>query len=92
MTVDGAKDPFIRAACRCENESGAGVVYNWLKDLVPKVKEAYPKAREIFLKTTPPEVANQILPLADHVLHDHHFTKDGNMVLLTVARPKNWKK
>ena len=87
ITLDLGKETLIRADFRCDNATGAGVVHDTLKDLIGKAKEAYPEARKDLEKQFPPELAKPLLGVLDEAVKNHKLTKDGNMVVLTVARP-----
>jgi hypothetical protein len=86
ITLDLGKETLIRAEFRCDNAAGAGVVHDTLKDLLGKAKEAYPAVRKDLEKQF--DFAKPLLLILDETVNNHKLTKDGNTVVLTVARPK----
>jgi hypothetical protein len=88
VTLDLGKETLVRVEFRCDNAAGATVVHDTLKDLLAKAKQAYPASRADLEKQFPPELAKPLLAVADEAVNNHKLTKDGNAVVLTVARPK----
>jgi hypothetical protein len=89
VTLDLGEATLIRADFRCDTAAGAGAVHNTLKDLLGKAKEAYPMARTELENQFPPDLAKPLLAVLDEAVKNHKLTKDGNTVVLSVARPKD---
>jgi hypothetical protein len=88
IALDFGKDTLLRAEFRCADAAAATAVHDPLKSAMARTKEAYPEVRKGLGMLFPPEAAKPLTAILDEAVNNHKLTKDGNTVVLTVARPK----
>ncbi len=91
LTADLADDTLLKGVFKADNAEGADLVKDALKGATALISLGLPQIKQGLGNQLPPE-AKPVISVVEAIAKSSKFTVDGNTVIMTVARPKNFGK